>query len=187
MLYNWFIPINMGNHRKQRGSHCAGKHTMTCNGILEMQFHFTIFNQLTWLKIQDFINASHHESFRPYVNYHVNMNTQLLQLTWAIRMPVRRLILPCGWTWWSFDRILPTSDVKVASTSTLWRGKRREFQQCHTISLLSQHLTQSHSNSTLTSEGNNIKSYRENIWCHTTAQPFCYAQSLCQLLGINAN
>jgi len=43
---------------------------------------------------------------------------------WAIRMPVRRLMVPCGWTRWSLDRILPTSDVRVARTSTLAKVKR---------------------------------------------------------------
>lgn len=26
---------------------------------------------------------------------------------------------PLGWTWWSFDKIRPTSLVRVANTSTL--------------------------------------------------------------------
>ena len=53
------------------------------------------------------------------------------QLTWAIRMPVRRLMVPCGWTRWSLDRILPTSDVRVARTSTLYMERKEKSALPH--------------------------------------------------------
>lgn len=40
-------------------------------------------------------------------------------LTWAMRIPVRRLMFPLGCTKCSFDMMRPTSVVSVAKTSTL--------------------------------------------------------------------
>jgi hypothetical protein len=44
-----------------------------------------------------------------------------------MRIPVCKLMSPLGWTWCSFDKIRPTSLVRVAKTSTLKETSRSDW------------------------------------------------------------
>ena len=96
------------------------------------------------------------------------------QLTWAIRMPVRRLMVPCGWTRWSLDRILPTSDVRVARTSTLYMERKEKstlpYKYSFTIFLL---WSSSNSSTGICSVSTAFKS---NIWIYVQSKEYISIQ-----------
>jgi len=46
-------------------------------------------------------------------------------------MPVGKLMTPLGCTWCNFDRIRPTSAVKVANTRTLKKKKKKKNSNSH--------------------------------------------------------
>jgi hypothetical protein len=54
-------------------------------------------------------------------------------ITWAILMPVGKLMTPLGCTWCNFDKIRPTSAVKVANTRTLNKKKNDQALEFNVI------------------------------------------------------